>query len=182
MANNFAIHDVGMGLKMIESFYVEDNRGYFLKSFEKNVFKELGVENELAEVFESYSKKDVIRGLHFQTVNPQIKIVRAVTGKVLDVAVDIRKDSATFGKWHAVELSAENHCSFYIPRGFAHGFRVLSGDTIVSYQCIGQYEKGSDTGIVWNDKDLNIAWGIENPIVSVRDQELMSFEEYRKSI
>lgn len=180
MNSNFSIEEVGMGLKLITPFYVEDNRGYFLKSFEKNIFKQLGIENELAETFESYSKKDVIRGLHFQTKNPQIKIVRAITGKILDVAVDIRKDSETFGKWYAVELSAENNLSFYIPQGFAHGFRVLSEEAIVSYQCIGQYEKGSDTGIVWNDKDLGIEWGIENPIVSERDKELMGFREYRK--
>lgn len=180
MINNFAVKEIGMGLKIIESFYVEDQRGYFLKSFEKGIYQELGIENELSEVFESYSRKDVIRGLHFQTINPQIKIVRAITGKIWDVAVDIRKDSATFGQWKGIELSAENRCSFYIPRGFAHGFRVLSEDAIVSYQCIGQYEKGSDTGIVWNDRDLNIAWGIENPIVSDRDQALMSFKEYRR--
>lgn len=179
MANDFNVKDVGMGLKIIEPFFVSDNRGYFLKSFEKNIYSQLGLENELVEVFESYSKKDVIRGLHFQTINPQIKIVRAVTGCVLDVAVDVRKDSPTFGKWNLVELSADNHLSYYIPRGFAHGFRVLSEEAVVSYQCIGPYEKGSDTGIVWNDKLLNIDWGTDVAIVSDRDKALMTFDEYK---
>lgn len=177
---NFAIRELEMGLKIIEPFFTEDNRGYFLKSYEKDIYRKLGIENELSEVFESYSHKDVIRGIHFQTKNPQIKIVRAVTGKILDVAVDLRKDSETFGKWFSVELSAENRLSLYIPKGFGHGFRVLSENAIVSYQCIGKYEKGSDTGIVWNDKTLAINWGIENPIVSERDNGLMRLAQYVK--
>ena len=121
------------GLKIIHPFFAEDERGFFLKSFEQDIFKTFGLENIISEDFESFSYKNVIRGLHFQTNNPQIKMVRAITGEIMDVAVDLRKDSPTFGKWESVILSGDNHKIFWIPAGFAHGFRVLSEDAIVSY-------------------------------------------------
>ena len=179
MNSKFDIIDTELpGVKIITPFYMEDNRGYFLKSLEKDVFKSFGLDVDIYEDFESYSKKNVIRGMHFQTKVPQIKIVRAIKGSVYDVVVDLRKDSKTFGKWIGVELTEENHLSLWVPAGFAHGFKVISEDAIMSYKCIGKYLSGYDTGIKWNDKGLNINWQIEDPIVSEKDQELLSLSEF----
>ncbi len=163
---------------IITPFYREDERGYFLKDFEKDVFRELGLENELYENFQSYSKKGVIRGLHFQTKNPQIKIVSTIVGVVHDVVVDLRLGSPTYGRHIDVILSDNNHKRLWVPKGFAHGFEVLSDYAIMSYKCIGKYDLGSDSGIDLFDKDININWDTVNPIVSERDQSLMSFEEF----
>ena len=170
------------GLKIINPFYAEDTRGYFLKSFEKNIYKALGLKNVISEDFESFSHQNVIRGMHFQINNPQIKIVRAITGEILDVAVDLRKNSPTFGQWQSVILSEKNHLIFYIPEGFAHGFKVLSENAIVSYKCIGDYDKETDTGIIWKDKDINIDWNIDEKdvIVSDKDNALMSLNEFKE--
>lgn len=166
------------GVKIITPFYLEDNRGYFLKSIEKDIYKSMGLNVDIFEEFESYSNKDVVRGLHFQTKNPQVKIVRAVVGSVLDVVVDLRKGSKTFGKWLAFELSDTNHKMLWIPAGFAHGFKVISEYALMSYKCIGKYEKEFDTGIVWNDKDINIEWNVKNPIISERDSKLITFKQF----
>lgn len=180
MDTNFEIEELSLkGVKKITPFYMEDVRGSFLKSIEKDVFKEWGLNVDIYEDFESYSKKGVIRGLHFQTQNPQIKIVRTIRGTVRDVVVDLRADSATFGNYISVILSDQNHNSLWIPAGFAHGFEVLSEDAIMSYKCIGRYLKGYDTGICWNDEELNIQWETKNPIVSDKDAGLMSFAEFR---
>lgn len=179
MNSDFSIHDLRIeGVKLITPFYVEDSRGYFLKSLERDVFKEWNLDADIYEDFESYSRKGVIRGLHFQTQNPQIKIVRAIRGTVHDVIVDLRKESSTFGKYVDVILSEENHSSLWVPKGFAHGFEVLSEDALMSYKCVGKYSKGSDTGIRWDDEDLNIPWQTIAPIVSERDASLMSFRDF----
>lgn len=179
MTSNFEIKDLSLsGVKLISSFYLEDNRGYFLKDLEQDVFRSWGLDAEIYESFESFSKKDVIRGMHFQLQNPQIKIVRAIKGVVHDVVLDIRKDSKTFGKYLDIILSDENHNSLWIPDGFAHGFEVISDDAIMSYKCIGKYLKGYDTGICWNDKDIAINWHSKQPIVSERDASLMCFKEF----
>lgn len=163
---------------LISSFSTEDNRGYFVKDFEKEIFAENGLDIDFYESFESFSRKNVIRGLHFQTSEPQAKLVRAVTGSILDVIVDLRAGSQTFGKWEGFHLNESNRKSLFIPKGFAHGFCVHSDTAIVSYKCVGRYHKGTDSGIVWNDKYLAIAWGIKNPIVSERDSSLMTFKEF----
>ncbi len=179
MNTNFAIKDLEIkDVKLISPFYVEDNRGFFLKNFEKGVFTSWGLEAEVFETFESYSHYGVIRGLHFQTKNPQIKMVRAIKGRVHDVVVDLRKDSSTFGKYVSVELSEKNHQIIWIPKGFAHGFEVLSEDAILSYKCIGKYLDGYDTGINWADEQLAIPWEIKNPIVSERDRNLMTLSQF----
>ena len=179
MNTDFFAEDLEIkGVKLITPFYREDNRGYFLKSLEKDVFREWGLCAEIYEDFESYSKKGVIRGLHFQTKNPQVKIVRAIKGTIHDVVVDLRKDSETFGKYADAILSEENHKSLWVPEGFAHGFEVLSEDAIMSYKCIGKYLAGFDTGIYWNDSDLAIEWQTKDPIVSEKDAALMSFREF----
>lgn len=168
------------GLKIVTPFYAEDERGYFLKDFERNVYKSLGLENSLSENFLTKSKKGVIRGLHFQINRPQIKLVSVLQGEVLDVAVDLRKDSNSFGKWKMVTLSEDNHKVFYIPAGFAHGFQVLSDSALVSYKCIGDYDTETDTGIVYNDKELNIIWSNDcEVIMSQKDRNLMTFNEFK---
>jgi dTDP-4-dehydrorhamnose 3,5-epimerase len=180
---SFSVEDAGIeGLKVINPFFIEDERGFFLKNFEKDIFSGLGLENEIHEEFLSRSVKNVVRGLHFQTAEPQIKIVGAVEGRVFDVAVDLRRDSKTYGKYESCELSGKNHKLFYIPRGFAHGFLVLSDFAIVSYMCIGRYRPDHDTGILWSDPDIGIKWPVDykDVIASKRDAGLMRFKKYDK--
>lgn len=179
MNTNFSIEETAIKeVKLITPFYAEDNRGYFLKSIEKDVFRDWGLCVEIFEDFESYSKKNVIRGLHFQIQNPQIKIVRAIKGVIHDVAVDLRKGSPTFGRYVDATLTEENHNSLWIPKGFAHGFEVLSEDAIVSYKCIGKYSKGTDSGICWNDVDVAVEWKTNTPVISERDATLMSLQTF----
>ena len=170
------------GAYLIGNFYAGDNRGGFTKSFEKDIYKEAGIEFQLNETFASRSMKNVIRGLHFQTHNPQAKLVSVVAGKVWDVIVDLRLDSPTFKKWTARELSAENHLSFYVPRGFAHGFASLEDGTVMLYQCDGKYDKETDTGIIFNDPIIGIEWPVDESVAihSSRDMGLLGFEEYMK--
>lgn len=183
MNTNFIVNDVCLsGAKVITPFYVEDDRGYFLKSFEKDIFQKFEIDIDVFESFETYSKKSVIRGLHFQTKNPQAKLIRVIAGSINDVIVDLRENSKTFGQWEVFQLSDENRKQLWIPKGFAHGFCVTSSYAIVSYTCTGKYEIKYDTGIVWDDPELAIPWEISNPIVSLRDLKLMSFKEYRKSL
>lgn len=179
MNSNFSIQDFSIqGVKLITPFYMEDARGFFLKSIEKDVFHSWGLDVDIYEDFESYSHKGVIRGLHFQTKHPQVKIVRAIKGVIHDVIVDLRKNSETFGQYIDVILSDENHNSLWVPEGFAHGFEVLSEDAVMSYKCIGKYLKGYDTGIRWNDEELAIKWETQNPVVSEKDAQLMTFREF----
>ena len=179
MNNRITVKDTGMkGLKIISPSYSEDNRGYFIKSIERDILKQYGLELTIDEEFESYSKRDVIRGLHFQLKNPQTKIVKVISGAVYDVVVDLRKGSCSFGKYFGMELSDKNHFSLWIPSGFAHGFRVLSEGAIMTYRCIGKYDKGHDTGIRWDDPDLAINWKSNQPIVSDKDYHLQSFQEF----
>ncbi len=180
MNSNFKFEDGELpGVKIITPFYLEDNRGYFLKSLEKDIFKEAGIKIDIYEDFESYSVRNVIRGLHFQTQNPQVKIVRAIKGSIKDILVDLRRDSDTFGQSMSIELSEDNRLSVLVPAGFAHGFLVLSEDAIVSYKCIGKYLANCDTGIIWNDDNLKIDWGIDQPIISKRDSGHMTFNEFK---
>jgi dTDP-4-dehydrorhamnose 3,5-epimerase len=167
------------GAYLITPFYCEDQRGFFLKDFEKEIYALKGIRFDLSESFETYSGKNVLRGLHFQTEEPQAKLVRAITGKIFDVIVDLRQGSDTFGNWQGFILSETNRKTIYIPRGFAHGFFVHSDSAIVSYKCAGEYHKGSDSGIVWNDKELSVDWGVQNAIVSEKDRGLMSFQEFK---
>lgn len=166
------------GVYLISSFSTEDNRGYFIKDFEKGIFAQNGLDIDLYESFESFSWKSVIRGLHFQTQQPQAKLVRAITGEIFDVIVDLRAESKTFGKWEKFYLTGDNRKSLFIPQGFAHGFCVVSDAAIVSYKCVGRYQQGADSGIIWNDEDLAIDWGIQDPIVSERDSSLMTFRGF----
>lgn len=165
---------------LIDNFYHEDERGYFFKDYEKDIFEQFGLNIDIYESFESFSRKNVIRGLHFQTSEPQAKLVRAITGSIYDIIVDLRIGSKTFGNWQGFSLNEKNKQSLFIPKGFAHGFHTVSESALVSYKCIGKYNKGSDSGIIWNDNILSIDWNIENPIISDRDSELMTFNDFKK--
>lgn len=163
------------GLFIIQPFYMEDERGYFMKNYEKNVFAQAGIETNIFEQFETFSKKNVVRGLHYQSVEPQSKLVRVIHGEIYDVAVDIRVGSPTFKQWRGILLSSHNQKQFFIPSGFAHGFLVLSDEALVSYTVSGKYLKKYDTGIVWNDPDIGIDWPIksdEDLIISEKDKGL----------
>lgn len=180
MKTEFWIEDANLsGAKIVTPFFVEDERGYFLKCYEKDVFQQFGLCADIFETFESYSAQSVIRGLHFQTKNPQAKLIRVIQGCIVDVIVDLRNRSENFGKWESFHLSDENKKLLWVPQGFAHGFCVKSKYSIVMYHCMGKYEKDYDSGIVWNDQELAISWGVSNPIVSVRDSNLMTFGEYK---
>lgn len=170
------------GAYLISSFYAGDNRGGFTKSFEKDFFLNAGISFSLNETFASRSMKNVIRGLHFQIHNPQAKLVSVVAGKVWDVIVDLRPDSLTYKKWVAQELSADNHLSFYIPRGFAHGFASLEDNTVMLYQCDGKYDKDTDTGIRYDDPIIGVEWPVSECVAihSTRDLELPYFYVYLK--
>ncbi len=171
------------GAYLIRNFFAGDTRGGFVKCFEKNIYGNAGIRFNLNETFVSVSSKNVIRGLHFQIHNPQAKLVCVVAGKVWDVIVDLRPASPTYRQWVSYELSAENHMALYIPKGFAHGFASLEDGTIMLYQCEGDYDKETDTGIRFDDAQIGIEWPVDigNAICSARDLQLMSFNEYEKN-
>lgn len=169
------------GLFELEPKVFGDERGYFFESYRREVYQQLGIENDFVQDNESFSVKGTLRGLHYQEEPfAQAKLVRVVKGKVLDVALDIRKDSPTFGKHHQVILDAEKHNMFLVPAGFAHGFVALE-DSVFFYKCSNYYNKEREGGILWNDPSLGINWGIENPIVSDKDRLLPTFEVYKQS-
>ena len=146
------------GLVVVMPKVFGDNRGFFLETYSKKAFAEGGIVAEFVQDNHSKSKRGVLRGLHFQKRKAQGKLVRVTAGRVLDVAVDLRRHSPTFGKWKTVELSAENKKMFYIPEGFAHGFLTLEDNTEFQYKCTDDYAPEYDSGILWNDSDLNIDW------------------------
>ncbi len=146
------------GLCVIEPSVFGDERGYFMETYNQNDFKEEGLDMVFVQDNQSMSTKGVLRGLHFQKQYPQGKLVRAIRGTVFDVAVDLRSDSKTYGKWFGVELSAENKKQFYIPEGFAHGFIVLSDVAEFAYKCADFYHPGDEGGLAWNDPEIGIDW------------------------
>lgn len=157
----------------------QDSRGYFFESYNKEVFEKNGIEEEFVQDNQSYSVKGVVRGLHFQREPfAQGKLVRVIKGAVLDIVVDIRPESATFGQWLSFELTEENKGMLYIPPGFAHGFTALE-DSVFSYKCTNLYHKASEGGIIYNDPDLNIDWATDNPIVSEKDLELPQLKQLK---
>ncbi len=156
-----------------------DNRGYFYESYNQKIFEDQGISTIFNQDNQSYSQKGTLRGLHFQ--NPpfeQDKLVRVIKGAVIDVAVDIRKHSPTFGQHFAIELNETNQTMFLVPAGFAHGFYTLTDNTIFAYKCSNFYDKKSEGGIIWNDKTLNINWGEGEKIISEKDQILPSFKDF----
>jgi dTDP-4-dehydrorhamnose 3,5-epimerase len=162
------------GIKIFRSKKIFDNRGYFQEIYKKNKVNN----NELIFDCLSNSKKNVLRGLHLQTKNPQGKFLTVLKGKIFDVLVDLRKNSKTFGKHFSIYLTNNSYCSIYIPKGFAHGFCCLEKENIIYYGCTNYREKNHEIGIMWNDKDLKINWPIKKPIISNKDKKNFSFEEY----
>lgn len=161
------------GVYIIEPKVFGDNRGYFMESYNQEHFVEAGLNMTFVQDNESKSSKGVLRGLHFQRKHSQGKLVRVTKGEVFDVAVDLRTGSETYGKWEAVILSEENKKQFYIPKGFAHGFLVLSDEAVFNYKCTDFYAPEYDGGVMWNDPDINIEWpldGIENILLSEKDK------------
>ena len=162
------------GLYVIEPTVFKDERGYFVETYNQNDMKEAGLDMVFVQDNQSMSTRGVLRGLHFQKQFPQGKLVRVVRGKVFDVAVDLRSDSKTYGKWFGVELSAENMKQFYIPEGFAHGFLVLSDEAEFCYKCTDFYHPGDEGGLAWNDPEIGVEWPLEEGvdlIVSEKDQK-----------
>ena len=148
------------GLKVVEPTVFGDARGYFMETYNYNDFKEAGIDVEFVQDNQSSSHKGVLRGLHFQINYPQDKLVRVVNGEVFDVAVDLREGSETYGKWFGVVLSAENKKQFFIPKGFAHGFLVLSEHAEFVYKCSDFYHPNDEGGLIWNDPDIGVEWPI----------------------
>lgn len=158
------------GLKILQPKVFADERGHFYESYNRTVFQTLGIKEEFVQDNQSLSQKGIIRGLHFQRPPfAQAKLVRVIKGAVLDVVVDIRKTSGTYGKFFAIELTETNFTSLFIPTGFAHGFATLQDNTIFSYKCTAFYHPESEGGIAYNCPTLNINWGIDNPILSNKD-------------
>ena len=162
-------------LFLIEPDVFGDERGYFLESYNKQDFFDAGLKMEFVQDNESKSKNGVLRGLHFQIKRPQGKLVRVIEGEIFDVAVDLRKDSKTYGVWEGVYLSQENKKQFYVPEGFAHGFLVVSETARVVYKCTNFYDPKDESGIIWNDKNLRIDWPlnkIKEVSLSAKDSNL----------
>lgn len=162
------------GLYVIEPTVFKDERGYFVETYNQNDFKEAGLNMVFVQDNQSMSVRGVLRGLHFQKQFPQGKLVRAIRGSVFDVAVDLRADSKTYGKWFGVELTAENKKQFYIPEGFAHGFLVLTDEAEFAYKCTNFYHAGDEGGLAWNDPEIGIEWPLQEGvdlIISEKDKK-----------
>jgi len=168
---------------LIEPRVFGDSRGFFMETFKASDFIENGIKVNFNQDNHSKSVKGVVRGLHFQLPpKPQAKLVRCIQGKIFDVAVDIRPDSKNFGKWFGAELTEENKKMLYIPEGFAHGFSVLSEEAQVLYKTSNEYAPECDSGILWNDSELNINWQVETPLISDKDKAMQTFKEYQEKI
>lgn len=168
------------GLEIIEPQIFKDDRGYFFESYSQTKFETAGISINFVQDNQSFSHKGAIRGLHAQSApHAQAKLVRVIQGRVLDVAVDIRKGSPTYGKYETVELSAENQRQLLIPEGFLHGFAVLEDNTIFAYKVNNYYAKDCELGVLWNDPTLNINWGIDPSaaIISPKDELLVKFDD-----
>jgi len=172
-------------LLIIETKIFKDDRGFFLESYNLRDFEEIGLDLKFVQDNLSRSKRGVLRGLHFQLTHPQGKLVRVISGRVYDVAVDLRVNSPTFGRWFGIELTGEDGLAFYIPEGFAHGFLTLEDNTYFFYKCTEFYYPDDDLGVIWNDPEINISWpleGIKELIISDKDKRLPSFREVKELI
>lgn len=171
------------GVYVIEPTVFGDNRGYFMETYSKKDFEDIGINYEFVQDNQSKSKKGVLRGLHFQTENTQGKLVRVIKGKVFDVAVDLRRNSKTYGKWFGVELSEENKKMFFIPPYFAHGFLVLSETAEFTYKCTDIYNPKAESGLMYNDQDIGIKWPeIDTEILtSEKDAKWQTLKEFTES-
>lgn len=166
------------GLVELQPKVFGDERGWFMETFKESLFEEILPGVKFKQGNQSFSQKGVLRGLHFQkTPHLQGKLVRVISGKVLDVAVDLRKDQPTYGEWYSAVLDGKRQNMMYVPEGFAHGFYTIE-DAVFSYMCTGEYNKESEGGVIWNDPDLKIDWGLDGmPNVSEKDQILPKFKD-----
>jgi dTDP-4-dehydrorhamnose 3,5-epimerase len=168
------------GVYIVETKVFGDNRGYFMETYNYNDFKEAGLDMEFVQDNQSKSTKGVLRGLHFQKKHSQGKLVRVTKGKVFDVGVDLRDGSETYGKWVGVELSEENKKQFYLPKGFAHGFLVLSDEAEFCYKCTDFYHPEDEGGLIWDDPNIGIKWplsGINKIVFSEKDKHWSSLKD-----
>ena len=173
-------HSKLKGCVIIEPRVFGDDRGFFLETFQAVRYKqEAGIDLPFVQDNHSRSARGVLRGLHFQKTKPQGKLVRVVRGEVYDVAVDIRKGSATFGQWEGVILSEDNKKQFWVPPGFAHGFVVLSDTADFEYKCTDYYDPSDEGSILWSDPDLDIPWPIANPVLSAKDESAKRLVDLR---
>jgi dTDP-4-dehydrorhamnose 3,5-epimerase len=173
-------HSKLKGCVIIEPRVFGDDRGFFLETFQAARYKqEAGIDLPFVQDNHSRSARGVLRGLHFQKTKPQGKLVRVVRGEVYDVAVDIRKGSATFGEWEGVILSEDNKKQFWVPPGFAHGFVVLSATADFEYKCTDYYDPSDEGSILWSDPDLDIPWPIANPVLSTKDESAKQLVDLR---
>lgn len=155
---------------LIEPVVFPDGRGFFMETYKQSEFSAFGIRERFVQDNHSSSAKGVLRGLHYQREPmAQGKLIRCIQGAIFDVAVDIRRDSPSFGRWISVELSAENRLMLYVPPGFAHGFMVLSEMAEILYKCTREYSPQDEEGIIWNDPDISIVWPLANPVLSVKD-------------
>lgn len=169
------------GVFVLEPRVFGDDRGFFLESYNERTFAEAGIRDRFVQDNHSYSVRNVVRGLHYQIQQPQGKLVRVVAGEILDVAVDLRRNSASFGKWETFILSAENKCMLWIPAGLAHGFRVVSESAHVLYKATDFYAPEHERTLAWNDPELKIDWQLDDePIVSPKDQRGETFAQAEK--
>lgn len=159
------------GILIIEPKTFKDKRGFFMETYNRNRYNESGINATFVQDNLSYSLKNTLRGLHFQIKHPQAKLIQVVSGEIFDVAVDLRPDSVTFGKWTGIHLSDENRRQVFIPEGFAHGFCVLSEFALFYYKCSDFYAPDDECGIIWSDSDIGIEWPVENPIISEKDKQ-----------
>jgi len=157
------------GLLIIEPKVFGDSRGFFVETWNRDRYRAAGLDADFVQDNISFSRRGTLRGLHFQNPNPQGKLMQVLLGEVFDVAVDIRRGSPTFGKWHGLVLSSETKRQFYIPPGFAHGFAVLSETALFQYKCTGLYSPKDEMAIRWDDPDIGIAWPLKEPLLSERD-------------
>lgn len=158
------------GVLLLKPEVYRDRRGIFLESYRKSLFRERGLEIDFVQDNVSSSKQHAIRGLHYQIENPQDKLIMVMQGEVLDVAVDLRRSSPTFGKHVKRIISEENRYQLFVPKGFAHGFSILSGEALVYYKCSDYYNPEGERGLYWNDPELNIDWEVKDPIISEKDR------------
>lgn len=169
------------GVMLIKPTLYGDDRGFFMETYQSARYADAGLPTNFVQDNHSKSQRNVLRGLHFQKRRPQGKLVRCISGSVYDVAVDIDPKSKSFGKYCAVELTADNHLQLWIPAGYAHGFCVLSEEAEIEYKCTDYYDPNDESGVIWNDCDIAIDWPIKNPILSVKDAELPSLRQITSS-
>jgi dTDP-4-dehydrorhamnose 3,5-epimerase len=170
------------GLLCLKPQVFTDSRGYLVETYQEEKYRQVGISKTFVQDNQSYSLKGVLRGLHTQLKHPQAKLVRAASGEIFDIAVDARPTSRTFGQWHGILLSSENHKQLFIPEGFLHGFCVLSESAVMHYKCSDVYVPDDQWGVLWDDPQLGITWPIQKPILSDKDLRNLSWGKFIKNI